>query len=344
MRARNRLAILDRRPESPGSRWPEGDRTRLHGQNPVSPATFAWVLPRQSTGSMVFANPSTMAVQVRGGGMVEVDPGIESQVQRLLADLCNRVREIPHDYPPDASWRDVSRRVKQECLPRHSQLPRGYELCVLARPCDWVGNDLCDTIALDDGHLVLVAGTITSAGPAIHVLLAIFGTIRRLTSLVHRPEVILKLLNPALKHVLEEGWYIPLFIGCLDPETNRLDYVNAGFERPALVRSIGDSIRLEASGPPLGFPGDLSARQESVIVDPGTLLCIWCPGIPEACRANREPVCFFGEENLLRIITDARGASLQVIGEQVFAAVDSFLEGVPADDEMMLLLLRRRSL
>ena len=268
---------------------------------------------------------------------MELDPSIKG----LLDNLVKNVGELPSVYSGDASWQEVPRRLQQEFLPRNPRAPSGYELCVRTRPCeDWLGKDLYDAIALPDGRLILLLGTIAGYG-CYHTqtLVEIFSAIRKLTFFVHGPSEIVKLMDAPVRQVLERD-FVPLFIGALDPVTNQLDYVNAAFEPPALLKSNADLIRLDASGPPLGFPYAIAHHPQSVSMDPGTLLCIWSDGIPEAFRSDRGLIRF-GDENLLRIIMQFRGAPILAIQDKVFEAVDGFLDGAPQPDDMTLLILRR---
>jgi serine phosphatase RsbU (regulator of sigma subunit) len=74
-----------------------------------------------------------------------------------------------------------------------------------------------------------------------------------------------------------------------------------------------------------------------VLLPPGSLLCVFSDGIPEACVGEE----FFGEERLVAALERRAGLPLPEIAEGVLADLNAFLAGTPAGDDITLFLLRR---
>jgi sigma-B regulation protein RsbU (phosphoserine phosphatase) len=68
---------------------------------------------------------------------------------------------------------------------------------------------------------------------------------------------------------------------------------------------------------------------------PGDRVALFTDGVTEACVPNGEE---FGEERLLRIIEENRGASAQELQEMILAAAGKFSEGDWHDDATVMVV------
>ncbi|RLA19026.1 MAG: hypothetical protein DRQ56_06320 [Gammaproteobacteria bacterium] len=133
--------------------------------------------------------------------------------------------------------------------------------------------------------------------------------------------------------------FITLFLGELDPETGRLTYINAGHELPLIIRPDGIMEELESCSPPVGILPEFNCGVGVTILEPGDLLAIFSDGIPEATLDGED---FLGIEPVKSILTEMREQPLSVISNAIGDAVEEFLKGGHASDDVTLLLLRRK--
>jgi serine phosphatase RsbU (regulator of sigma subunit) len=137
----------------------------------------------------------------------------------------------------------------------------------------------------------------------------------------------------------DTGRFVTAILGCLDPATGALQYVNAGHPPPVLVRS-GEITELPGGGPPFGVLPDFAFTTDSSQMLPGDMLAVFSDGVTEAQRGEE----MFDEVQLRPTLLEAsRCASLAAGRDLVVQKVDSFLAGAHRSDDLTLLLMARDS-
>jgi sigma-B regulation protein RsbU (phosphoserine phosphatase) len=146
---------------------------------------------------------------------------------------------------------------------------------------------------------------------------------KRLCSIMHRST--------------EAGHFVTGFVGCLDPATGTLEYVNAGHPSPCLV--LGDEVReLESTGIPFGILPDFPYASATVTLRPGELLVTFSDGVPEAQCGDD----FFDFERLHQSLRQsARLEPLQAVRQALVKCVEEFVADSPRSDDITILMLRR---
>jgi len=76
---------------------------------------------------------------------------------------------------------------------------------------------------------------------------------------------------------------------------------------------------------------------ERVQLSQGDLLVFYSDGLTEAMNSGQEQ---FGEERLMRAVEEADGLDAGGIRESILSKVKTFLNGIPAQDDMTLVVLR----
>jgi serine phosphatase RsbU (regulator of sigma subunit) len=99
---------------------------------------------------------------------------------------------------------------------------------------------------------------------------------------------------------------------------------------------------LEAGGPLLGVEAASRYEAEQQLLEPGDLLAMSTDEITEARRPGRGGA-FFGHDGLVAAVRDLAGSeSLAAIGQEVARRARAFAGGGPQNDDVCLLLARRR--
>jgi serine phosphatase RsbU (regulator of sigma subunit) len=132
--------------------------------------------------------------------------------------------------------------------------------------------------------------------------------------------------------------FITFFFCILDPRTGVLTYCNAGHNPPLLVRAGGGVTRLEGGGPVLGIFPALVFERRSCRLEPDDLLLLYSDGVTEAWNPQGED---FGEERLATLVTECRAEPAGTILRRVHAAVEEWVAGMPAADDITLVVARR---
>ena len=113
--------------------------------------------------------------------------------------------------------------------------------------------------------------------------------------------------------------------------------LNAGYFPPILRNS---SVKtLQKGGPALGIVPEAVYSEQREELQDNDVLIVYSDGLTEARNASGE---FFGEDRLLSLLPRIRTTSAEEIGFQLVDAVDQFIEGEKASDDLSLIILKRK--
>ena len=215
----------------------------------------------------------------------------------------------------------------------------GYELAFGHQPAPEVGADWLDFIPLGDGRLLMVACDVSGFGLEAAVLAnSVRAALRARAASDATLVPMAEHLNRFLTANSPPNRFVSLVAALLDPETHRLEVVNAGYARPSLVRGDGEVETLETSGLPLGIRHDASYLAVALELAPGDVFLVASDGLLGAINGAGQEL---GMERLLEVAHRYRGAlasELQVLVEQ---EVSAFVGSRTVDDDRALLVLRR---
>jgi sigma-B regulation protein RsbU (phosphoserine phosphatase) len=134
--------------------------------------------------------------------------------------------------------------------------------------------------------------------------------------------------------------FVTLFYAILDSRAMTLNYVNAGHNPPLLLKgTAADVVLLKAKGIALGVTDEVSLQSVRVDLRPGDVLVLYTDGVTEAINDHEEE---FGEERLVKVITENRGESAATILDRILAAITAFAGDRPQHDDITLLILKAR--
>jgi len=230
-------------------------------------------------------------------------------------------------------------RIQRTMLPKAITPPPGYEMEAYQLMCLQVGGDLYHCLPRPDGRLLLGLGDVAGKGmPAALAMGAAIVLIGLLAEVGGDLESIVQHLHRQLFRSLAEEQFLTLFLAELEGETGDITYVNAGHDPPLLVRKSGEIVQLASTGLPVAMLPSITVGSGEVRMEPGDLLMVFSDGIPEATPDSEN---FLGLEPVEEILVQHRGESLGAIREEIVNAVNGFLKGEPASDDVTMLFLRR---
>lgn len=232
---------------------------------------------------------------------------------------------------------DAARVVQESLLPSRSPEFPGFEFAERSRPAEIVSGDAFDYPRISEDCLGIAVADSSGHGlPAAMLARDVITALRMATgygqdvvSIVHR-------LNGVIHQSALSVRFASLFYGQLE-SNGELRYCNAGHEHPVLVRA--DSVEiLSDGGTVLGpLPGATYAGGTTQL-EPGDFLVLFTDGIVERENDEQEP---YTNERLERLVTGLRGAAASAIVDAIFEDVDDFAGGVPAVDDMTVVVVRR---
>ena len=144
------------------------------------------------------------------------------------------------------------------------------------------------------------------------------------------PAEVLRKLDDALSGELETTeMSVSLCYVVIDPVAGRVQYSNAGHPHAWVFRSNGDSMRLGATDPPMGFAGPESYAEEGLSWQNGDTLVLFTDGLSDTL-ATPEPGS--GEAAVLDAVAKELEADPAHIVDVLFEMAEAATPYNPADD------------
>lgn len=228
--------------------------------------------------------------------------------------------------------------IQRGLLPTTPPSVPGYEIDGFLETCYEVGGDLYDFRLRSDGQLMFLLGDVSGKGMGAALLMSSFlSSARVLYDTCSDPAEFAVRLSNVMFHQTDPGHFITGVVGCLDPASGKVHYVNAGQGSLCIVRD-GQVHEHESTGVPFGILPEFPYHAETLELAPGDLMAIFSDGIPEAQRGDE----FFDDERVRATLIEAsREPGLQDVRRHVIEAVDGFLSGAHRTDDVTLLMIRR---
>ena len=233
---------------------------------------------------------------------------------------------------------ELAAAIQRQILPRDLPNIPGLEIAARNVPTRQVGGDYFDLFPLTRGRLGFLVADVSGKGIPAALLVS---TVHAAVHLqIDEAETIADLMGRIDRHLQKYAAtrkFLTCFFGVIEPESGLLRYVSAGHNPALLRRAAGGAVeQVKATGVPLGMFPNASWKEETVVLEPGDLLCVYSDGVTEALNAADEE---FGMDRLARLLA-APAAPADICGA-VFDAVTAFAAEVPQYDDQTLMLVRR---
>jgi sigma-B regulation protein RsbU (phosphoserine phosphatase) len=244
--------------------------------------------------------------------------------------------EMAHQLRQQEQEIEEARKIQQGFLPKEIPQVRGYEISAAWQPAHVVGGDYFDAMRLGEDTLALCIADVAGKGmPAALLMSNLQATVRGLASMTMHPEELCVRANHLISQNIAEDRFITFFYGLLDAPHRTLRYANAGHNPPVVLRRDGACERLTKGGGVLGIFAHQAYEQGEISLESGDRVVLFTDGVTEALNCENEE---FGEERLLRLLTESHGLRVSQIQERILGAVSAFTGGNFQDDATLMIL------
>lgn len=237
---------------------------------------------------------------------------------------------------------EMARVVQMSTLPARMPVVPCYDVCAVFRPAELTGGDTYDLALIDQGLLV-VLGDATGHGiaPALSVT-QMQAMLRIAFRMGADLETAFIQVNNRLAETLADDRFITAFVGLLDPATHRLRFHSGGQGPIFRYRAAtGTWERHKPTSFPLGAMPLSSLRPASTFdMCPGDILVLLSDGFYEQCNALGEQ---FGDERVRAIVRTQHAQPVADLLAELVRSVEGFAGGVPQEDDMTAVVVKRES-
>lgn len=233
----------------------------------------------------------------------------------------------------------IAARIQKKLLPERLPEVSGYDIAADLWPSLETSGDLYDVLRLGPNRVGLVVGDASGKGLGAALLMAnVLASLRMSFTDTASLTDIMERLSAQLEQSTEPDHFVTLFLGRLDTEHHALEYVNAGHIFPVLLAPGAPAVRLEATGIPAGMMAGARYGVRTVELPPGSLLCLYTDGMPEAARTGGPE---FGEERLHERLARSLGDPPRETLAALRKDLDEYMAGDPLADDTTMVFVRR---
>ena len=230
---------------------------------------------------------------------------------------------------------ELAAQIQRMLIPGSFPEGKEYEFASIYKPHRGVGGDYFDFVELDNSRIAFCVGDISGKGVAAGLLMANFqanfhSLIRAGTDL----DVLIAALNESVLRITGGDRFITFFVAIYDVFTQRLRYVNAGHNPPALVMN-DKVVQLDKGCTILGSFKDLPACEiGELTLDNEALILTYTDGLTDI---RNDEGRFFDETFGHRFLLDHYRLNAESFNEQLLAAIEQFRGSQEYPDDLTVL-------
>ncbi len=269
--------------------------------------------------------------------------------ERLLAIIASQSAQVIENarlYEEEQKYIKVqeelrlAKEIQLGLLPAEIPQIPNYDIAGKSLPAQEVGGDYFDLISVDDETIAVCVGDAAGHGlPAAMLMANLQAIIKCQTFLKTSAEECLQTANTILHQNTQSGRFATFFFGLLNFQTHEFVYANAGHSYPFMIKSDGTITELSQSGVVLSFVPDIRYESSTICFEPGDILTIFSDGIIEAENSAGEQ---YGESRFLENIQFSKEMYSNIILDNMFKSIKTFVQNAPQEDDMTMIVLRRK--
>ncbi len=235
-----------------------------------------------------------------------------------------------------ASELAIAKTIQDSALPKDFPQNENFELSASMTPAREVGGDFYDFFPIDENRYGLVMADVCGKGiTAALYMMSAKTVIKNMLQAGYPLKEAISKANNSLYNSSAPLMFVTTFIGILDLQSGKIEYVNAG-HCPPLYRTDNEYKYVDvAKNMVLGVKPDYEYKVEQIKLKKNDRLFLYTDGVTEAQTKENN---FFGEERLLKTLNQ-KDLSLSKTLEHVYKSIQKFIKDAPQFDDITMLIV-----
>jgi phosphoserine phosphatase RsbU/P len=251
----------------------------------------------------------------------------------------------PKTRPDLASFHQqlaIAREVQRASLPAQSPRIPGLDSAIFYKPAHSVGGDYYDFLCLPNGEWGIAIGDVSGKGISAALVMANLQGFLRAQTFQHASDLstLMSNLNRLVRRSSPQHFFASLFYGEYDPQSRRLQYVNAGHNAPIGIRRARSHdwlFSLKADCPPVGALEDSLFVSATFQFEIGDTLVFYTDGVTESENSEDKA---FGHKRLQRVLSNYRTQDPHRILEVILNELEAHSAGRLQTDDITLVIIQ----
>jgi sigma-B regulation protein RsbU (phosphoserine phosphatase) len=249
------------------------------------------------------------------------------------------------------------KKIQKDFLPHHLPDIKNCDISSYFHSALQLSGDFYDVFELPDNHFGFVIGDVSGKGVGSALFMALTRSLLRIFSGSFNkgddscrmadmekgwvPEDALKTVVLTNDYLSEEhgedGMFVTLFFGAIDPLSGKMFYVNAGHEPLFIINKNGIRHSLEGTGPALGPIQGASFDIKMIQLEADDLLFGYTDGITEARSETKE---FYTRNRLIDIMYKGFNGSSEAFIEMIKKDLFLFAGDAAQSDDITMIAIK----
>jgi len=252
---------------------------------------------------------------------------------------------------------EKGKKIQKDFLPRHLPEVENCDISLYFQSALQLSGDFYDIFELPDHHIGFVIGDVSGKGVGSALFMALTRSLLRIFSGSFTTGDItgcfgsitgnfspkdalnaVSLTNEYLaKEHGEEGMFVTLFFGIIDPSTGKVFYVNGGHEPVMVMGEKGIKLSLGAGGPALGPIQGAAYEVKTIQLETGDILLGYTDGVTEARSKTRG---FYTRARLESIIDKGFDGSSAAFLKMIKTDLFAFTKNAAQSDDITMFAIK----
>lgn len=230
----------------------------------------------------------------------------------------------------------IANTIQASALPQDFPKNKFFELAASMTPAREVGGDFYDFFPLGENRMAFVIADVCGKGiTAALYMMSAKTAIRSMLQAGYPLAEAINRANQSLSNTKGPLMFVTAFIGILDLQSGKIEYVNAG-HCPPLLRTKNEYQYIDViKNIVLGVDADVEFEVGWITLQENDRLFLYTDGVTEAQTEGKK---FFGEDRLLETLNEKSLSLLETL-KDIHQNIQLFAKGTPQSDDITMMIL-----